>query len=36
MIKFKNILNEGLSGTDYSITPAYVKIFKVLFNLIKT
>jgi hypothetical protein len=32
MIKFKNILNEGLSGTDYSITPAYVKIFKVLFK----
>jgi len=32
MIKFKNILNESLSSTDYSITPAYVKIFKVLFK----
>jgi len=32
MIKFKNILSESLSGTDYSITPAYVKIFKLLFK----
>ena len=32
MIKFRNILNEDSSGTDYSITPAYVKIFKVLFK----
>ena len=32
MIKFKDILNESLSGIDYSITPAYVKIFKVLFK----
>lgn len=32
MIKFKNILNEDSSGRDYSITPAYVKIFKVLFK----
>ena len=32
MIKFRNILNEGSSGTDYAITPAYVKIFKVLFK----
>ena len=31
MIKFRNILNEDSSGTDYSITTAYVKIFKVLF-----
>lgn len=41
MIKFKNILNESLfelatSDTDYSITLAYVKIFKLLFkNMIK-
>ena len=32
MIKFKNILSESLSGTDYSITNAYVKIFKLLFK----
>ena len=32
MIKFKDILNESLSGIDYSITPAYVKIFKILFK----
>ena len=32
MIKFKDILNESLSGIDYSIIPAYVKIFKILFK----
>ena len=32
MIKFKNILSEDSSGTDYSITNAYVKIFKLLFK----
>ncbi len=32
MIKFKTILNEDSSGTDYSITNAYVKIFKLLFK----
>jgi len=32
MIKFKNILSESVSGTDYSIVSAYVKIFKVLFK----
>ena len=32
MIKFRNILNENSSGTDYTVTPAYVKIFKILFK----